>query len=269
MTVKLYDLAKVSTATTGTGTITLGSAVSGFLTFAAAGVQNGEIVRYGIRDGANSEIGYGTYTSSGTTLTRTVTSSTNANAAISLSGSAQVFICASSLDVGTGRVIVGTYSASNAATLDMTGWYSSRFDQYELEIFDVYPATNNVNLQLRVSTDNGSTYDAGSNYSAAANVIVNGSSVVGTSTGTEFVLVGSQSNGANYSTIATLKLSDPAGSLYKTFLGSYHMRHNTGPGPATGVFGMTWQNTGAYNGIRLLYSSGNISGKARIYGIGK
>jgi hypothetical protein len=45
---KLYNLARMTTPTTGTGTITLGSAV---LTFASAGVQNGETVSYGIADG--------------------------------------------------------------------------------------------------------------------------------------------------------------------------------------------------------------------------
>lgn len=89
---KLYNLARMTTATAGTGTITLGAAVSGYLTFALAGVANLDVVSYGIKDGANSEVGTGTYTSAGTTLTRSVTKSTNSNAAISLSGAAEVFI---------------------------------------------------------------------------------------------------------------------------------------------------------------------------------
>lgn len=95
---KLYNLARVSTATTGTGTITLGAAVSGYLTFALAGVANGDVVTYGIKDGANSEVGWGVYTSAGTTLTRGPVKSTNSNSAISLSGSAEVFITAMSSD---------------------------------------------------------------------------------------------------------------------------------------------------------------------------
>ena len=59
---KLYNLARMTTATTGAGTITLGSAVSGFLSFAGAGAANGDVVSYGILDGANSEVGTGTYT---------------------------------------------------------------------------------------------------------------------------------------------------------------------------------------------------------------
>jgi hypothetical protein len=89
---KLFNLARMTTATAGTGTLTLGAAVSGYLSFAAAGVANGETVTYGINDGSNSEIGEGVYTASGATLTRSVIKSTNSDSAISLSGSAEVFI---------------------------------------------------------------------------------------------------------------------------------------------------------------------------------
>jgi hypothetical protein len=90
---KLYNLARMTTATTGTGNITLAAAVSGYLTFDLAGVQSGDVVSYGIKDGANSEVGTAPYTTSGTLLgPRTVTKSTNANAAINLSGLAEVFI---------------------------------------------------------------------------------------------------------------------------------------------------------------------------------
>lgn len=89
---KLYSLARMTTATTGAGAITLGTNVAGFLTFAQAGVANGDVVTYGIKDGSNSEIGEGTYTAATTTLTRTVLKSTNADAAINLSGAAEVYI---------------------------------------------------------------------------------------------------------------------------------------------------------------------------------
>lgn len=88
----LLNLARMTTATTGTGTITLGSAVTGFLSFVAAGAVDGRTYLYSIRDGAASEGGYGVYTSSGTTFTRNVIKSTNSDNAISLSGTAEIFI---------------------------------------------------------------------------------------------------------------------------------------------------------------------------------
>jgi len=92
--VKLVNRAKMTTSTTSTGTITLGSAATGYQSFAAAGVVNGDIVRYVIEDGNNWEIGTGTYTASGTTLTRNVSESSNSDSAINLSGSAIVFVSA-------------------------------------------------------------------------------------------------------------------------------------------------------------------------------
>jgi len=111
-----YNLARMTTSTTGTGTITLGAAASGFLSFAGAGASDGDTVTYAIQDGANSEIGYGVYTASGTTLTRTVLKSTNANAAIALSGSAQVFITVAAEDLVTALHQLSDVAAASSPT---------------------------------------------------------------------------------------------------------------------------------------------------------
>ncbi len=90
----LKNRAYVVTATTGTGTITLGNPVAGYQSFADAGVANGNSVRYTIEDGTNWEIGAGTYTASGTTLSRGPIDSSSSGSAINSSGSASVFITA-------------------------------------------------------------------------------------------------------------------------------------------------------------------------------
>jgi len=122
MAVVLGNRAKMSTSTTGTGTITLGSALSGYQTFAQAGITNGQTVRYAIEDGTNFEIGSGVFTSSGTTLTRNVTESSNSDNAISLSGSGEVFITASAADifVNDGATSLTTTGVITGGTVEAT-----------------------------------------------------------------------------------------------------------------------------------------------------
>lgn len=79
------DRAQETTTTSGTGTYTLAGAVTSFQSF--AGVGDGNTCYYGATDGADWEVGLGTYTASGTTLARTtVLASSNGGAAVSWSG---------------------------------------------------------------------------------------------------------------------------------------------------------------------------------------
>lgn len=67
---RFHNRVKETTTTTGTGTITLLGAVSGYQGFSLVG--DGNQTYYCIQDqsGSNWEIGIGTYTLSGTTLSR-------------------------------------------------------------------------------------------------------------------------------------------------------------------------------------------------------
>ncbi|TXH47986.1 MAG: hypothetical protein E6Q97_25945 [Desulfurellales bacterium] len=79
------DRVQETTSTTGTGTVTLGGADTGYQSFAAIGDGNDCV--YCIDGGAEWEVGIGRYTSSGTTLARnTVIASSNSGSLVNFSG---------------------------------------------------------------------------------------------------------------------------------------------------------------------------------------
>lgn len=86
------DRVKVTSTTTGTGTYTLGSASTGFQDFTVIG--DGNTTYYTATDGTNWEVGIGTYTASGTTLSRdAILSSSNSDNAVNWSaGSKDIFV---------------------------------------------------------------------------------------------------------------------------------------------------------------------------------
>ena len=89
MTFVVRDRVKSSTTTTGTGTLTLGLAAAGFQSFSVIG--NGNQTYYTITNGIDWETGIGTYTSSGTTLSRdTVLASSNSGALVNWGGGGKV-----------------------------------------------------------------------------------------------------------------------------------------------------------------------------------
>ena len=95
MALVVKDRVKESSTTSGTGTLTLAGAVTGFQAFSAA-LSNGDTTYYAIAESSTGawEVGLGTWATGSSTLARTtVLGSSNSGSAISLSGSgADVFI---------------------------------------------------------------------------------------------------------------------------------------------------------------------------------
>ena len=93
MALVISDRVKETTTTSGTGTYTLGGAVTGFETF-TANLSDGDTTYYACTDNTDFEVGLGTFTASGTTLARTtILASSNSGSAVDWSAGTRTIFC--------------------------------------------------------------------------------------------------------------------------------------------------------------------------------
>jgi len=145
----LADRVKETTTTTGTGTVTLLGASTGFQSFSAIGNTNTTYYTIAGQTGSEWEVGIGTYTSSGTTLARTtVIASSNAGALVNFSaGTKDVFVTypaeysANAVGGGIGAVLL------NASTVTVSGTIATGQNG-----LSVGPLTINSGVSITVSS---------------------------------------------------------------------------------------------------------------------
>jgi hypothetical protein len=164
MALVLADRVRETTTTTGQGTVTLNGAVTGFQTFAVVG--NGNTTYYTIagQGTAEWEVGIGTYTASGTTLSRDTVLASSAGAPTKTTFSA-----------GTKDVFV-TYPASKST--------------YEDEAQAVYGGAGTAAIYLTSNTITvNTTVPANYNGMTAATVTVANGITVTVANGSRWVVV--------------------------------------------------------------------------------
>ena len=174
MALVLADRIKETTTTTGTGTITLGGAQTGFESF--AGIGDGNTTYYVIQHtSANEfEVGLGTYTASGTTLSRdTIYTSSNSDAAVNFSaGTKIVFVAvpteATVYEDASNNVTVGgkiTVASGPTAQLDVaTKAYVDAATAASIHIHDAVRVEREGNLN---ATYNNGTAGVGATLTNA------------------------------------------------------------------------------------------------------
>jgi len=156
MALVVKDRVKETSTTVGTGTFTLAGAATGFQAFSVIG--DGNTTYYTITDGTDWEVGIGTYTASGTTLSRdTILESSNSGNTVNFSiGPKEVFVtypaekavyfnAADQVDVDNLRLDGNTISSTNTdgnVVLDPNG--TGSVDVSSAKIINVAtPTTNN------------------------------------------------------------------------------------------------------------------------------
>jgi hypothetical protein len=120
MALVLADRVLETTTTAGTGTITLAGAETGYQSFAAVGDGNQTYYTIAGQSSSEWEVGIGTYTASGTTLSRdTVLSSSSGGAKVSFSaGTKNVFVTYPSEKSVVNNVLVNETTTSVGYSID-------------------------------------------------------------------------------------------------------------------------------------------------------
>lgn len=262
-----YDMVKASTTTTGTGSVTISSAVSPFRSFSV--VSDGATIRYLILD-ANGEWerGYGIYTSSTGILTRNLECSSTGSLII-LSGSATVQNVVGSSDLGSGSRLIKFYSITNQASLVISDAFSTAFNDYEI-VIKGYTSTNGGSLRASFSTDGGSSYLTGMDYGDLFNTTPSGASGSQSASGSSSMAVFPDvPNTSNFICVSTLRLYDVNGSRFKRCVQTASLPNTTHP---CLIFNSACQirSTSAINAIKLYDpANGSVSWtlSAKVYGL--
>lgn len=198
MALVINDRVKETTTTTGTGTVTLGGAVSGFDTF-AAGIGNSNTTYYCIQLGAEFEVGLGTLAADSSTLARTtVISSSNSDNAVNFSAGAKNVFCtlpaskATVLDASGNLALAGNIDVDGTSNLDVVDIDGAVDMASTLQVDGVLTttatqvATGGITSGSNIVSDTDSTDDLGTTSVRWANLFVDGITATDQITATGF-----------------------------------------------------------------------------------
>ena len=280
MALAIADRVKETTTTTGTGTLDLDGAVTGFQTF-VAGISTTNTCHYCITDGTDWEVGIGTVTDAAPdTLSRdTVIASSNADALVSWGAGAKDVFCVLPGDQARARQAlgVGLTSISNTAitavtNIDVIGFASGTYDNYEIWIANGQPSTDSTILEMESSTDGGTSFDTGvSDYTWAGADSLEGAtgSQRGDTDDSELQITHTSGvgNAANENVSAKISVFGPEAAEFTAFYWTVLMRNiNTALTTMTG--GGTRQSAADVDALRFHWSSGDWAAQGNIQFLG-
>ena len=170
-------------------------------------------------------------------------------------------------------VLIEEHTASSSAALNFTSCISTTYDNYEIDVINLLPATSSSSVGLQMSTDGGSTYDAGSNYSwiSSTGIPTSSLSADGSNSDTQLTLFEVYTANANYTLAGQYRLYGPASGAY-TLVTGIGFGLTGADGRAAEILSNVgaYQSTTAVNAFRVIASTGNLtSGTVRCYGIAK
>jgi hypothetical protein len=170
---------------------------------------------------------------------------------------------------GGGPVMLSEQTVSGVTEVDFTSLITSTYKHYEVEFWNVAMSTDNA-LRMRMSTNNGSSFDSSSIYDTALHQVNTGTFQSAVNVGINqngFSLTNAiESTGAG-SGFGRYQLFDPLGTTQNKGVLGLASAFVTDGNFYSFRGGLRWKNTAAYNAIRLFTNSGTMSGTFRLYGI--
>ena len=172
---------------------------------------------------------------------------------------------------GASEVLLGTASVTNAAALSLTSIPSSGYYAWKLIVDSFLPITDSVLAYVRIST--GSAFVSGGTsygYVARGADQAGGSGISG-SAGDNHILLGD--TGATFKTTSNssteIMIFNPSDTTMPKNMVTATSYQNTSGGTfrTLSSAGFYIEHNTALDGVQILFSSGNITGNARIYGL--
>jgi len=185
------------------------------------------------------------------------------------SGSSPTFNAENFTNMDRGLVLISAATASDDAAVDFSG-IDSTYDEYQVHLQNVIPATDARNFQIALSDDSGSTWENA--VYVKHGIDSTGESHVYSTSATPVVLtyndpVGSDTNENGISGI--IRLFDPSASSYTH--ASVDLCYTASNGDIYRLVGaLRVEAASQTDMIRFTFASGNIeSGKIKLYGVRK
>lgn len=173
-------------------------------------------------------------------------------------------------------IFLESFDASGDATLDFTAFDNSTYDAYLLKLANIIPASDNVNLVMRSSTDGGTSFDAGAgNYAWGTSALVLQAvtpteAYDGDETSTFMQMIGAQNVGSDTAEggfTGTVEINFPNlakntqflwNGVYEAANGSYYMIRGAG----------LRLSEADVDGVQIGFISGNIeTGSGTLWGL--
>lgn len=149
----------------------------------------------------------------------------------------------------------GTAAATASVTINLSTFITAGFSSFRLEFDNFEPATDNITLDMTVSTDGGSNF-ASTNYRYALHYIVPSGTAFGggSNSGSAFTLISSQGNATDERGYGIVRMR--CGATWFSFVSEAW--HITDGGNASSRRTAGDIKQGSVNAIKLAPSSGNF-----------